>query len=294
MENNALDCDEFNYLEPQDDDSEDYLSVPLLIDVTLPVYLERDRDLVVRHGVLWRKLMEGIGIKKVKMPPAKIYSTDSLVGLDSAMMGDFSTLFSGLRELMLPEIIFGNGFGCATALAVAWLEAGGRGVVGSWGGAGGLPALEELRLMLHTSGILPLADREENFHKLREISELFSGEKTQSHKPVIGKAIFAVESGIHVDGLMKDPELYEPYPPKLVGGRRFLAVGLHSGRNSIRLKCERMNLFYDDELINELWNNVHARSLKLERALTDREFMEIYEKLFEKASDDKLRSMESS
>jgi homocitrate synthase NifV len=270
---------EIHTREIQNNPSEGYASVPHLIDATLPVYHEKASDLVSRHAQRWRELMRGIGVFKVKMPSAKVFSTDSLMGLDSAMLGDFGGLFSRLMDLEIPEIIFGNRYGLATAAAAAWLEAGGRGVVSSLGGAGGLPALEELRLMLHTSGILTLSRSSHSFSGLRDLGELFSGEKTQSHKPVTGWAIFAVESGIHVDGLMKDPALYEPYPPALVGGRRLLSVGLHSGRNSIRLKCQRLGIPCDDSLVEDLWAVVRQSSLDLGRGLTDFEFLSLHGEL---------------
>jgi homocitrate synthase NifV len=259
-----------------EDDLEDYSSVPLLIDVTLPVHHGRAPELVKRHSQRWRGLMAGIGVHKVKLSTAKVFSTDAVSGLDRAMLGDFASLFARLRALELPEIIFGNRLGLATAAAAAWLELGGRGVCASMGGAGGLPALEELRLMLHTSGRMPLLKEQGNFQRLREMAELFSGERTLSSKPVTGRAIFAVESGVHVDGLMKDPLLYEPYPPGLVGGRRLLSVGLHSGRGSIRLKCCRLGLPFGGDILEALGERVHALSLELGRGLTDEEFVGLH------------------
>jgi homocitrate synthase NifV len=263
----------------EEDDDEEYHTIPDLIDVTVPVHFERAPGEVSKYSQEWRTLMAGIGVTKVKMPGSRVYSTDSLVGMDRAMLGDFASIFHNLRELELPEVVFGNRHGLATALAAAWLEGGGRGVVASLGGAGGLPALEELRMMLHTSGRLPLREGRGDFKRLRQIGEALSGERTPSNKPVTGFAIFAVESGIHVDGLLKDPGLYEPYPPDLVGGRRFLSVGLHSGRNSIRLKCERLGLFCDQGLLESLNEEIHRSALALERGLTEGEFRDLHARL---------------
>jgi homocitrate synthase NifV len=52
--------------------------------------------------------------------------------------------------------------------------------------------------------------------------------------PVIGDAIFACESGIHLDGLLKDPALYEPFPPEIVGARRSWRLGRTAGRGAVR------------------------------------------------------------
>jgi homocitrate synthase NifV len=226
--------------------------------------------------------MAGIGVGKIKMSTSKVSSPSTLAGMDRALFSDFSLLFKALRDLELPEVHFGNRYGCATALAAAWLESGGRGVLASFGGTGGFPAIEELRLMLHTSGKLPLVRGKGNLAEISSIFEYFSGKKIRGDKPVTGWAIFAVESGIHVDGLLKDPELYEPFPPELVGGRRYHSVGLHSGRNSLKLKCGTLGLNFDEELLFELVRTVRKLSLELERGLTDGEFIELYEFLEKK------------
>ncbi|MDR2340015.1 MAG: hypothetical protein LBF40_07780 [Deltaproteobacteria bacterium] len=277
-------------LDEPDGDFEDYQGVPLLIDVTLPVYHPKAPGLVARNAQRWRDLLLGIGVTKVKTPSSNIRSTDCVAGLDSALLGDFPGIFRDLIALEPPEMLFGNRYGCATALAAAWLEAGGRGVVCAMGGAGGLPALEELRMALHTSGRLPLSGGEGNLAKLRELSELFSGERTKGNKPVTGFAIFAVESGVHVDGLLKDPCLYEPYPPNLVGGRRLLSVGLHSGRNSLRLKCEGLGLPHDGELLKAMATEVRALSLGLGRGLTDTEFVSLHGRLSAKGDKGKAHN----
>ena len=58
------------------------------------------------------------------------------------------------------------------------------------------------------------------------------------NKAVVGKNIFAHESGIHTDGVLKNPFTYEPYPPELVGAKRKLMIGDSSGTEVIRAKIE--------------------------------------------------------
>jgi len=64
------------------------------------------------------------------------------------------------------------------------------------------------------------------------------------NKSVVGKNIFAHESGIHTAGVIKNPFTYEPYPPEIVGGKRLLLIGDSSGLEVIRFKIE--------ETLNEL------------------------------------------
>jgi len=70
------------------------------------------------------------------------------------------------------------------------------------------------------------------------------GIRVPRNKSVVGKNIFAHESGIHTAGIIKNPFTYEPYPPELVGGKRELMIGDSSGLEVIRFKVE--------ETLNEL------------------------------------------
>ena len=58
------------------------------------------------------------------------------------------------------------------------------------------------------------------------------------NKGVVGNNIFAHESGIHTAGIIKNPFIYEPYPPEIVGGYRKLIVGSTSGIDVVRIKVE--------------------------------------------------------
>jgi len=40
------------------------------------------------------------------------------------------------------------------------------------------------------------------------------------NKAIVGDNAFTHESGIHTHGVLRNPETYEPFPPKLVGNVR--------------------------------------------------------------------------
>lgn len=100
--------------------------------------------------------------------------------------------------------------------------------------------------------VLFLIQRVEGFQKydLKSITEFADfmereiGIRVPRNKSVVGKNIFAHESGIHTAGIIKNPFTYEPYPPELVGGKRMLMIGDSSGIEVIRFKVE--------ETLNEL------------------------------------------
>ena len=88
--------------------------------------------------------------------------------------------------------------------------------------------------------------RVEGFEKydlkcLTEFAEYMEHEvgiRVPRNKAVVGRNVFAHESGIHTAGVIKHPFTYEPYPPEIVGGKRMLMVGSTSGRDIIKLKIE--------------------------------------------------------
>jgi isopropylmalate/homocitrate/citramalate synthase len=64
------------------------------------------------------------------------------------------------------------------------------------------------------------------------------GIRVPPNKAVVGKNVFAHESGIHTAGIIKNPFIYEPFSPELVGGRREILIGSSSGREVVRFKVE--------------------------------------------------------
>lgn len=73
---------------------------------------------------------------------------------------------------------------------------------------------------------------------LAEFMETHIGIRVPRNKAVVGRNIFAHESGIHTAGVIKNPFIYEPYPPELVGGKRKIMIGNTSGTEVIRFKVE--------------------------------------------------------
>ncbi|MDD1720538.1 MAG: isopropylmalate synthase [Euryarchaeota archaeon] len=86
------------------------------------------------------------------------------------------------------------------------------------------------------------------------------------NKAIVGENIFAHESGIHTDGVLKNPFTYEPFPPEVVGGKRTLLIGDSSGREVVRHKMEgilnellgvEVNLRKNDNRIKKICADIH-------------------------------------
>lgn len=60
-----------------------------------------------------------------------------------------------------------------------------------------------------------------------------AGRAIPEAKAIVGDAVFTHESGIHVDGLLKDRKCYEALDPALLGRTHRLVLGKHSGLGAV-------------------------------------------------------------
>ena len=88
---------------------------------------------------------------------------------------------------------------------------------------------------------------------------------------MVGGNAFAHEAGIHVDGVLEDPSLYEPFAPETVGAQRKVVVGKHSGRAAVRHLLALRGHPIDDERARALLPRVRELSTTLRRGLTEEE-----------------------
>jgi len=130
-----------------------------------------------------------------------------------------------------------NDFGLANANAVAGVLAGARFVTTTVNGigerAGNVP-LQPFVLSCELLYGIPTGIELEHLKALSELVADRSGVAVHPNAPVAGSNVFSHESGIHVKAVMEDPATYEPYPPELVGQRRTLALGKHTGEAHVK------------------------------------------------------------
>jgi len=200
-----------------------------------------------------------------------------IVGLDDLLQHDYLNIFERLKLLLGNQLEFcpQNNYYCATALAVEWILSGGENIVASFGGGGGLAALEEvvmaLRIVRRHKPNLDLSV----LRTLKKHYEELTGISIRENKPVIGDRIFDVESGIHVDGIFKNGANYEPFEPSVVGMERKIVVGKHSGRTTIEIKLKEYGIDLPKERIADLLGKIQEMSIALGRSITDQEFIKL-------------------
>lgn len=135
------------------------------------------------------------------------------------------------------EVHCHNDFGLATANTLAGIEAGAKWASTTVLGIGeraGNTALEEVvmgwRHLYHGE----CAVRSDNLRSLAEFVSRASGRELPETKPLLGRLAFAHESGIHVDGMIKDRRTYQSFDPAELGTDHVFVLGKHSGRSSVR------------------------------------------------------------
>ncbi len=205
----------------------------------------------------------------------KIIGLDSLLlsGCDGAVMW-FQKKISMKTTILCPE----NTYHCATAIALLFLEQRGYGVVTTFSGIGNKAATEQVIMALHVSERYMNHKLFPDFAKLKAWLEDMVGLKVPSFAPVIGDRIFHVESGVHVDGILKKPANYEPYPPEEVGLKREVILGKYSGKNSVLIKLENLGLKgYTERDAEKLLKMIKLKSVLKGTAISDNEFIELIE-----------------
>jgi homocitrate synthase NifV len=176
-----------------------------------------------------------------------------------------------------------NDFGMATGNILAGIRAGASSVAASIGGLGeraGNSPLEEVVMALK---LLYGVDLNIDTTRFREVAEYVAGASQRAipiWKAIIGTNVFAHESGIHADGILKNPSNYEAFSPEEVGLQRQMIIGKHSGSKGLihKFKAE-FGIELDAETSGELLERVRAAAVELKRPLFDKELMLLYKEL---------------
>jgi len=172
-----------------------------------------------------------------------------------------------------------NDFGMATANALAGVRAGANYITVSINGLGertGNAALEEVVMALKCLHNIDLGIPTNRFRELAEYVAEASGRAIPVWKAIVGDNVFAHESGIHADGVIKNPRNYEIFSPEEVGLTRQLVVGKHSGSHTIIHKFREFGIDLTQSEANDILAMARATAVELKRALFDKELMYIY------------------
>jgi len=89
-------------------------------------------------------------------------------------------------------------------------------------------------MLLHYVGLTGRLDRV-NLEALPRVVEVLEemGYSVPEYQPVVGRNAFRTKAGVHIDGLLKNPEVYLPFDPGIVGRRADIAVTAYGGRAAV-------------------------------------------------------------
>lgn len=174
-----------------------------------------------------------------------------------------------------------NDFGMATANALAGVKAGAKYVnttVNGLGERAGNAALEEVVMAMKYIGGVDLGFKTEMLRSLSEYVAQASARTIPVWKAIVGTNVFAHESGIHADGVIKNPITYEVFAPEEVGLERQIVIGKHSGTKALVAKFKEYGIELSEKEAAEILKDVRTIAVELKRALFDKELVQIYKK----------------
>jgi len=178
-----------------------------------------------------------------------------------------------LRASMTKSLVLGihchNDYGLATANTLAAVNAGCTLVTSTVNGLGeraGNAAFEELVCALDD-----LYEAEHGVDKamLSHLSDAVaqaSGMFIVPTKPVVGYNVFRHESGVHVDGMLKDPSTYESICPSPLGRAHEYLLGKHAGGGLVDVMLAEKGITSSPELTQRILERVKASKVSTNKA----------------------------
>jgi homocitrate synthase NifV len=176
------------------------------------------------------------------------------------------------------EVHCHNDFGMATANTLAALEAGAMWASTTVTGIGeraGNASMEEVALgWRHLYGGRIGVDTF-RFKELAETVSCAAGRPLPPAKPIVGTMVFTHESGIHVDGMLKNRETYQSFDPVEVGAEHRYVVGKHSGWKTVAHILRLHGIRPERELSMELLREVRLEADRTKRLLEPEELVRL-------------------
>jgi len=154
---------------------------------------------------------------------------------------------SALRERLLPckmDLHCHNDYGLALANSMAGIRAGADCIHTTVNGLGertGIPDLAETIVAFHNlEGVekyqlLPLMN-------LSSYLEKASGFLLAPNKPITGQNAFSHKSGVHTNGILKDPRTYEAFDPAILGRERKIVIDKYTGKSAVAARLDEYGI----------------------------------------------------
>lgn len=216
-----------------------------------------------------RELMDALGREGVRRYR---YADTLSMHHPGGLQERVAALLAGCPDDIELEIHCHNDFGLATANTLAAIQAGAKWasttVLGIGERAGNAPLEEVVMAWKHLyNGTC--AVRAESLKSLAELVARAAGRGIPEARPLLGRLAFAHESGIHVDGLLKDPRTYQSLNPQELGMDHEFLLGKHSGRSSVRQVLRKEGVEVSEGLLVSLLHRLRQTAGERKRSVAD-------------------------
>lgn len=204
-----------------------------------------------------------------------------IVGFDNVIFYDYNEVFLDIIKKFGNdvEMCIKNKYLSATAMSLEWIRLGGNKIVTTFSGIGGYAALESVLGSMEFLENIKMGGDYTLFPAVLKLFEEITEDEIKSNMPFIGKDIFNVESGIHVNGIAKNPSTYEPYDPSRIGRKRKIIIGKHSGISALEIKLKELNINYKCKNLSKMLENIRIICTQKRRGLNDDEIRQLFLKL---------------
>lgn len=184
---------------------------------------------------------------------------------------EFYNLVKEVKEVVgdraLISVHCHNDLGLAVANSLSALLAGADQVEVSVNGIGeraGNASLEEVVMsIIVRNDIYPfeVGINTKEIYRTSKLLRSITGLPIAYNKPIVGRNVFAHESGIHQDGVLKYRETYEIMKPEMIGrSSSEIILGRHSGRHALKVKLNELGIKYSSE---EEFEKMYEKFLEL-------------------------------
>jgi homocitrate synthase NifV len=186
-------------------------------------------------------------------------------------------------------------YGLATANSLAAARAGATHLsvtVGGLGERAGNAPLEEV------AAVLECLHGEATGVDLTQLSALAAmvaeaaRRAVPAGKAIVGGDVFSHESGVHVAGLLVDPESYRGPDPARFGRRNRFVVGKHSGAKSLAHALGEHGVLLAEETAQLLVARVRRRAMQSKSSISDDELARLHQEAVAEALSQNMRAAE--
>ncbi|WP_454631777.1 homocitrate synthase [Bradyrhizobium cenepequi] len=213
----------------------------------------------------------------------RVADTLSVLDPDAAF-----ALIAALRATTDLELEFHghDDLGLATANTLAAIKAGASHasvtVIGLGERAGNAP-LEEIAVALKQ---LYGRDTGVVLSELENVASVVAAAAARAiplNKAIVGEHVFTHESGIHVDGLLKDQRTYQALDPRLLGRSNRIVIGKHSGLAAITSLLSELRISANAEETKKILALVRRHAVEHKGAVGRETVMAIWREVRERS-----------